>query len=377
MAVALIVLASLAPFGIAGGVERLDRRLPQPVSMACAVNAGDVVYVFGGATEGAILDTIYAVDPESGETTLVPHGLPTPRKMASAVWTGEEAFVIGGIGYDAEPMAEMVRFVPGVGVSVVEGAMPYGTKGVPSVWDGGSVHVLGNCLSAEVGQYDVVRYTPGNGTTAVLEDALPIAGAGSSAVWAGDRAYIVGGRLNQTILSDRIVSYVPGEGAEFVDARLPCGRIGTASAWDGERLFAFGGTIALECGPLECVPTDYLDEVVEFDPRNDTCTLSGHRLPRPMDLRAAAYTVTDQGTGGRVLIPGGLTAEGPVDWLLVHDTRSPAPAGSPGGEGTVLHDLSDWMADNAIATTLVVVAVVAVVSLLLLVRGRWRGHDAG
>jgi hypothetical protein len=343
LAVALLVVA---PSTDAAGVWRMDERLPEPVAMTCAVHTGAVVYVFGGSTKGAILDSIYSVDPENGRSTIVPFTLPSPRKMASAVWTGNEAYIIGGIGYDAEPIAEIVRFVPGVGVEVVEGAMPYGTKGVPSVWDGEAVHVLGNCLSAEVGQHDVVRYHPGNGTTEVLEDVLPIPGAGSSAVWAGDRAYIVGGRSNQTILSDRVVSYVPGKGAEFVEARLPRGRIGAASAWDGEVVYAFGGTIALECGPLECVPTDYLDEIVVFDPVNDTCQLSDHTLPRPMDLRAAVHTVTNHGSDHRVLIPGGLTATGPVDWLTVYDPRSSFPPEVPGEERTVVRTLMRWISDN-------------------------------
>ena len=61
----------------------------------------------------------------------------------------------------------------------------------------------------------------------------------------------------------------------------------TASAWDGERLYSFGGTIALECGPLECVPTDYLDEVVEA--RQDTTVvihpLTDHRRELPLEKK--------------------------------------------------------------------------------------------
>jgi hypothetical protein len=354
---------------------RLNERLPEPVAMNCAVNAGMVVYVFGGATKGAILDTIYAVDPESGKTTVLPYRLPSPRKMASAVWTGREAYIIGGIGYDAEPIAEMVRFVPGEGVQVVEGAMPYGTKGVPSIWDGEAVHVLGNCLSAEVGQHDVIKYYPGNGTTDKSKDVLPIPGAGSSAVWAGDRAYIVGGRLNQTILSDRIVSYVPGEGARFVDARLPQGRIGAASAWDGERVYTFGGTIALECGPLECVPTDYLDEIVEFDPVNDTCVLSDHRLPRPMDLRAAVHTVANDGTGAKVIIPGGLTSTGPVDWLMVYWTHRQVPLEPTCSEKVLPELVLDWVMSNLLVILVVIMVVMVVYFIIPSEMGRKQRED--
>jgi len=282
----LVVLSSGASAGVIGHMGEV---LPAPVGMTCAVYTGIVIYVFGGATKGGILDTIYAVDPESGKTTVLPYTLPSPRKLASAVWTGRAAYIIGGIGYDGDPIAEIVKFVPGVGVSVVEGAMPYGTKGIPSIWSGEAVYILGNCLSTDVGHHDVIRFDPANGSSEVIEDVLPIPGAGSSATWAGDCAYIVGGRQNLTTLSDRVIRYVPGEGTEYVDARLSQGRIGAACAWDGERVYAFGGTIALECGPLECVPTDYLDEIVEFDPVNDTCVVLASTLHEPMDVRAAVF----------------------------------------------------------------------------------------
>ncbi len=317
-----IVLSSAT---VMGTVDHLQHDLPRPVAMTCAVFTGDVVYVFGGVTKGDLLDTIYEIDPETGKTKALPYKLPSPRKLASAVWTGDEAYIIGGIGFDAEPMAEIVRFTPGEGVEVVEGAMPYGTKGIPSVWTGEAVHILGNCLSSERGQHDVIRFDPEEGTSEILENALPIPGAGSTAVWTGDRAYIVGGRQNETVLSDRIIEYVPGEGARFMEARLPQGRIGAACAWDGERLYAFGGTIALECGPLECVPVDYLDEIVVYYPDKDTCQLSDDDLPEPMDVRAAVCTSVDPPLGARLLIPGGLTEKGPVDSITEFTSRRSGP----------------------------------------------------
>lgn len=329
LVITAIALVLMAPMSASGQTGRMEERLPAPSGMSCAVYTGEVVYVFGGATDGGILDTICSVDPETGRTEVLPYTLPYPRKLASAVWTGEEAYIIGGIGYDAEPIAEIVRFVPGEGVTVVQGAMPYGTKGVPSVWTGESVHVLGNCLSAEVGQHDVIRFDPLSGTSEVLEDVLPIPGAGSTATWAGDCAYIVGGRQNLTVLSDRIIRYVPYQGAEYVEARLPRGRIGAACAWDGEVVRAYGGTVALECGPLECVPIDYLDEIVVFDPVKDTCTVAASTLIEPMDMRAAVFAERATGPGDGVMLPGGLTSEGPVDWITIDYTDA---VGSEGPE---------------------------------------------
>jgi len=360
MVAMLLVFSSGPSAGIMGD---MGEKLPVPIGMTSAVYTGIVIYVFGGATNGGILDAIYAVDPESGKTTVLPYTLPSPRKLASAIWTGKAAYIIGGIGYDAEPIAEIVKFVPGEGVSVVEGAMPYGTKGIPSVWSGEAVYILGNCLSSDVGQHDVIKFDPSNGSSEIIEDVLPIPGAGSSATWAGDCAYIVGGRQNLTILSDRVIRYVPGEGAEYMEARLPQGRIGAACAWDGERVSAFGGTIALECGPLECVPIDYLDQIVEFDPVNDTCTLSGSSLLQPMDVRAAVFVHRDSGFGDGVIIPGGLTAEGPIDQISIQYSDVPP---SPDPDRSLARQWIGWFADNFL--------LISVVSMIIF-SACWVGYE--
>ena len=366
-AVLVASLVVLAAFASAGRVDTMAERLPAPVSMTCAVYTGSVVYVFGGATEGDILDTIWSIDPETGETTVLPFTLPSPRKLASAVWTGSVAYVIGGIGFDAEPMAEMVRFEPGVGVEVVEGAIPYGIKGVPSVWSGEAVYVLGNCLSSEVGHHDVVRYYPSNGTTQVLDDVLPIPGAGSSATWVDDAAIIVGGRQNLTVLSNRFIRYVPDQGAELMRSVLPQGRIGAACAWSGDLVYVLGGTIALECGPLECVPVDHLDEILCYDPQNDTCWLLRSTLPEPMDLRAALFVEREGEGGDAVLVPGGQTDEGPIDRITLYHTgaASTTPQELPFYRSPVL-----WMVIIAMVTAALFIFIID-----LLVRGGRKGDQ--
>ena len=370
----IVVLTSTAPVG---AVWYMDERLPAPVAMTCAVSTGMVMYVFGGATKGALLDTIWAVNPESGWTSVQPFTLPSPRKLASAVWTGDAAYIIGGIGYDGEPIPEIVKFVPGVGVRVIEGAMPYGTKGIPSVWSGEAIYILGNCLSSEVGQYDVIRFDPVNETTEILEDVLPITGAGSSATWAGDCAYIVGGRQNVTQLSDRIIRYVPGEGAEYMEARLPQGRIGAASAWNGSAVYAFGGTIALLCGPLECVPTDYLDEMVVFTPENDTIEVFEGALPRPMDLRAAVYfDFHNETVSNRILIPGGLMSTGPVDWICITYTEPRSIQFPPEDQTNVLALFREWIDDNMFyIVLLIVILIITAVSYTYITAFRKRDEE--
>lgn len=316
----------------ASAIERVGS-LPRPTSMSCAVNAGDVIYMFGGFTQGELLDTIVEVDPAAGTSKVLEWRLPSPRKLLAAVWTGDAAYVIGGIGYDAVPMAEMLRFVPGEGVTVLEGVMPYGTRGVSAFWSGEAVYIMGNCMSASVGQGDIIRYEPSSNETLIIEDVLPIPGAGASCVWADGEAYVFGGRLLEAF-SDMVIRYIPGEGAVVLDVRMPSGRFGTAAAWCGSRAYVFGGSIALVCGPVECVPTEYLDEVLVFDPEVGTVTVSDQSLPAPADLRAVVWT-NDQ-----AMVLGGETGDGPSDGILSFDPNATSD--------------DEWAGRNAMALALAV-----------------------
>ena len=349
IAVSVVALVVLSAAGQVGGVE-MSQRLPMSVAMAPAVFTGEVVYIFGGATEGDILDTIIEVDPVTGDSRVLPQKLPSPRKMSAAVWADGSAYVIGGIGFDAVPLAEMVRFTPGEGVELLEGVMPWGTKGIPAVWSGEDIYVLGNCLSSETGHYHIIRYDPSSNETEVMEDVLPIPGAGSSAVWTGEEAYIFGGRWNVSVLSDKVLRFEPGKEVEVMEARLPQGRIGAAAAWDGERAYAIGGTISLECGPLECVPVDYLKEIIVYYPESDSCVVHKDHLRHAMDTRAAVWTGED------VLVPGGLSADGPEDTVLLfdHDSRPAEPV-----DATVM----DSVRENAV----LIIGLAALLLMLVLV----------
>ena len=78
------------------------------------------------------------------------------------------------------------------------------------------------------------------------------------------------------------------------------------------------------CGPVECVPTEYLDEVLVFDPGTMTLTVSDQSLPEPMDLRAAAWA------GDRAVILGGETLDGPSDEVLSFDPNATGDRGWAG-----------------------------------------------
>jgi hypothetical protein len=331
-------------------VKVIEGGLPDAMFRASAVWTGEKVYIFGGNTQGAILDTIIEYDPATGEALVTEWRLPSERMITSAVWTGEEAYIIGGVGYDNEPFPEIVRFVPGEGVEVFEDAIPWGTKGVGSVWTGEHVYVFGNSLSTDVGQYDVLRYDPVANVTTVLEDELPIPGAGTSVVWSGDAAYIFGGKTNKTVLSDRIVKYEPGNGASFVDVRLPSPRFHVTAAWDGEVAYILGGSVAGP-GPAGGIITEDVDEIVLFDPGAGTVEIHQGKLPQPMDARPAVWAQ------GKVHVFGGNTKNGPVSDILVFD-----PGAKVDEDGPAISRSNLYLLTASIGLMLVVIIAVMAIS---------------
>ncbi len=315
LAVALL-LTSAVP-AAAAAVEVLPKRLPMPVSMASAVYTGEVAYLFGGFTPGSLLDTIIEVDPATGEAMVTEWRLPGERKLTAAVWTGEAAYILGGVSYDGDPLPDVVRFVPGEGVELLRGVLPWGIRGVGAVWTGTEILAFGNCLSSSEGQYDVIRYDPAANETEVLEGVLPVPGAGSTVVWATGAAFMLGGRRNDTHLSDLIVRFEPGGDATVMAARLPSARFGSAAAWDGSRIYLAGGSDALVCEPTGGVPTEFLDELVVYDPAGDVLKAHWAWLPSARDVRAAVWAE------GRMLAIGGEAKRGPLDEVVAFDPYAP------------------------------------------------------
>jgi hypothetical protein len=321
--------------------------------MAPAVGGGGVGFVIGGFTPGSLLDTIVMVDTETGRSVVIEERLPSERKLSAAVMAEGDIYVLGGVSYDGDPLDDVIRIDPGAEAEVRVHALPYGVRGVSAVWSGTHIYVLGNCLSSSVGQFDVIKYDPVTNESEVLEDVLPVSGAGSSAVWAMGGAYIFGGRLNDTALSDLIIRYEPGVRIKETTARLPTPRFGTAAVWMGEKIHVVGGSDSLVCEPTGGVPTEFLDDVVIFDPFTDTVRLHWARLPSPRDTRAAVRG------GDRTIIIGGEAKEGPLSEIVAFD------------QFATFVEEEDWASPAALLGILVVGVAVLAAVFALIVR-RWK-----
>lgn len=145
--------------------------------------------------------------------------LPSPRSSSSSVFTGSDVFVFGG------------------------------EVGTPEVTQ-------------------ILRYTPSTNRVATMQATLPSGTTGTSAIWTGRYAFIFGG-------TDQVLRYDPyADSIMVMKAKLPYAREYAAASWSGQYVYLFGGRF---CMPATCYL--YSNQVLRYDPRNDTMTVVNAFLP--------------------------------------------------------------------------------------------------
>jgi hypothetical protein len=94
-----------------------------------------------------------------------------------------------------------------------------------------------------------------------------------------------------------------------------------------------------------------------------------------MDLRAAVHTITADGAGAKVIIPGGLTSTGPVDWLMVYWTHRQVPPGPTSSDKVLFELVLEWVMSNLLVIITVVMVVMVVYFIVPSEMGRKRREE--
>jgi N-acetylneuraminic acid mutarotase len=120
--------------------------------------------------------------------------------------------------------------------------------------------------------YDALDLDMGN--IEYIANKLPKKGNLHSTVWTGKYIYIFGGQSWGTTF-DEILCFDPiYESITVLNVTLPTARYWTSAIWNGKYAYIFGGDIG---GP----GWNPIDEILRFDPVNETITIINATLPTP------------------------------------------------------------------------------------------------
>lgn len=227
------VTATASPVGPVA-VAVVDPALPQPISRAVAVPAGDGVELIGGRTTAKVsTDELVQWTPQ-GQSTVTGH-LARRVHDASVTILGGHPFVFGG--GDGGSVADVQEV--GAGRTTMAGMLPTGRSDLSAATVGDTAYVVGG-FDDTAGQRDVLATADGKTFTTVA--ALPGTVRYGGVVTVGKRILIFGGEDGGRS-SDAVLAFDPAKATVEQIANLPV-RLSHASAFvmDGHVYVAGGET---------------------------------------------------------------------------------------------------------------------------------------
>ena len=165
-------------------------RLPTAVHDSAAVTLGRLVYLFGGGTGTAQIDTIVRIDPRTGAAEAIGH-LPAGSSDQTAAAIGGTAYVVGGYT-GTRWLDTIVAWKPG-GTARVVAHLPQPVRYAAVTAVGGRLIIAGGSLQNGTATDAVYEYPPAAGRVFRL-GRLPSPTTHAAAATFGSIAYVIGGR---------------------------------------------------------------------------------------------------------------------------------------------------------------------------------------
>ena len=302
--------------------------------MACAYSAATgKIYCFGGWDAASSLRQILEYDPTADSLETKAAQLPTGRYAMGCVAdpTTGRIFMVGGWS-ESGSLGDILEYDPATDTldpNAGDLDNPRGGIGCAASAVTGKIYFFGgsnppyNEYYAAILEYDPIAHSH-SGTGALLPSAR------SNMACAEDpttgRIYCFGGDDADGPL-DEILEYDPASPSQspvIKAARLPSPRSRLTCAADPGvgKIYCLGGDIGDEVG---------VDQILEYDPSNDTLRVVNAALPGPRTRLGCAHV---PGTA-RIYSFGGDNSSTPVDSILEYSTlaRTLLQVGDP-GDGT-------------------------------------------
>jgi N-acetylneuraminic acid mutarotase len=301
-------------------VVTLPVALPISMSLSAAIYdpASESAYLFGGQMlGGSLLPSILKFDVVRQTRPEQVNELPAACSGAAAVYVPEQgkAYLFGGWGQDSVSLSQIVEFdIAANSVTPLTARLPTASAGAAAVYVPAlaRAYVLGGqqgpgSLLSDVVAFDVSQHT-------VTDLTLRLDGrSGAAGVYSPStrKAYLFGGRAGAQAASQSILVYSVDQGTlRTLAASLPVSRTDAAAAYDPatNRAYIFGG---LQPGQ----PTHYFTDILRLDLATER--MSAARVVLPTGLAGmAAVCVPDT---GKVYLFGGVGEAGCLDQILVYD----------------------------------------------------------
>jgi DNA-binding beta-propeller fold protein YncE len=264
---------------LAHNASRQLGRLPTAVHDTAAARIGRYVYLFGGGTGSAQLDSIVRIDPASGSTAGVGR-LPAPSSDQSAAVLRGTAYVVGGYT-GTRWLDTIVAWHPGSSAHVVA-HLPSPVRYAAVTAADGVLVIAGGSLPDGSAGRAVFAYRPGGRVVRI--GSLPAPTTHGAAASLAGTAYVIGGRgTDSNTPTARIVAIDPVHRRVRLIGRLRAPRSDLAAVNVGGRLLVAGGR----------GPTGTVASVTELRPRIETVSPA----PRSPAAAAASNVYAHDGAG--------------------------------------------------------------------------------
>jgi kelch-like protein 2/3 len=282
--------------------------LPYPYSRGSAVwvPEQEAIYIFGGRNKTEMLDGIMKYAPNNDELTFLETRLPTVLMGSTSVYDGQYIYIFGGKDYDGF-YDTIQRFDPETELLVnMTARLPNPTVGAAAVWTGQYIYFFGGSWGGVLPhKFDsILRYDPELDNITIMNSTLTYGRSGLAATWDGEFIYVVGGSDGKQY-SNEVFKYNPDtDSLTPLPGKLPTGRVHIQAEFHKGSIYIFGGRNG---------PTEFYDQILEYDLKTNEIEILDESLPKPSELRMHAYD------GEKIYIIGGFSGATDLQQFAVFD----------------------------------------------------------